>query len=766
MLMIQFRKIYFLVFILYGLLLLSIDTIAQQDTTAVVDRTMIKKAKENIRVGHYFFQDAKYNLALSKYIEAYKIIQDDAQLNYNMGVCFLETFPKYRSLGFFMKAYEFKPKVSDAIHYMLGRGFQLNYMFDRAIVEYETFRRNLGENELELWNPLISKRFLEISYAREFLSRSTGIFGINNAGGVLNSKYPEYRPFITANEEVLMFTSRRASTTGGAADPSDYKYYEDIYVSNAFGNGWTTPKSIGSALNTLNHDAIVGLSADGNRLVYFAGSKNGGDISICIRKDEKWGSPEDLPKSINTAFNESSATINNNGDTLYFVSNRKDGSIGGKDIFVSYKAASGVWSQAKNLSPNVNTEYDEDGVFLKNGGKVLYFSSKGHNSMGGYDIFKTSLLPNGEWSTPENLGFPVNSTEDDVFFAISADGRNGYYSTAREDGYGDQDIYRIVFYETETPPIREYIDSIMSNPDLTAEVLDTGIVTVASVLENAVLAAKQPDTLGAVARNRAMADSIALVNQLLAQAKAKTISDSLKLLAAATASDLAAALRAKAILDSLELANRPKPTEPTEVTLELIDLSDDDKIKSYIPTGEEPIFNFTLPPEIEYEVQVEIEELSVKRGRAQLLSSRSAEELLRSELTGDSTMLLGGDADMKRGRTAKASSVKASKSAGAKSANLQSIVQRPIEETDDRNNKTYTIQIKAMRNPVDAKLYFKNLGNVQVYYCTDGLYRYTIGDILGWNKAVEERNHIAAFGYKDAFVVEILQLEKKVVSKN
>ena len=175
--------------------------------------------------------------------------------------------------------------------------------------------------------------------------------------------------------------------------------------------------------------------------MYIYYDENGGDLYECRLKGDIWDKPRPL-KEINTSAGEKSAAVSADGQILFFTSNR-DGGQGGVDIYWSHLSPNGKWGKPENLGMVVNTEYDEDGVFFHPDGKTLYFSSKGHDNMGGYDIFKTVLQPDNSWSKPENLGYPINTTSDDIYFVLSANGLTGYYSSLRDDGVGEKDIFKI-----------------------------------------------------------------------------------------------------------------------------------------------------------------------------------------------------------------------------------------------------------------------------------------------------------------------------------
>ncbi|MFZ6011261.1 MAG: OmpA family protein [Bacteroidota bacterium] len=209
------------------------------------------------------------------------------------------------------------------------------------------------------------------------------------------------------------------------------------------GAAWGYAANVGPKVNTPYHDSNLALSADGSTLFIYK-DDNGGDIYYCERQaDGTWGEPVPLPGIINSSFEEKSITISKDEKTLYFTSNRPGG-YGNTDLYKATKDSKGEWSNTKNLGPKINTEFDEDGPFLDYDGVTLYFSSKGHKGMGGHDIFKAIYDPQkNEWTDPENLGYPINTPDDDIYFISAPDGKRAYYSSVRDDGMGYTDIYMI-----------------------------------------------------------------------------------------------------------------------------------------------------------------------------------------------------------------------------------------------------------------------------------------------------------------------------------
>jgi Tol biopolymer transport system component len=268
-----------------------------------------------------------------------------------------------------------------------------------------------------------------------------------NLGDTINSEYADYGPVLTADQQMLIFTSARPNTTGGEIDESDGRYYEDIYISYKLNSGWTAPLGIGPGINTNGHDASISLSPDGQKLLIYRYDQDllssgiPGDLYVSKLKGTTWTNATKLPQSINTRAWEPSACYSADERSLFFSSNREGGK-GGTDLYMVRQLPNGEWALPMNLGDKLNTPFDEDSPFIHPDGKTLYFSSNGHKTMGGYDIFVSRYDDEKkEWSTPENLGYPINTAHDDIHFTLTADGRRVYFSSIRPEGKGDNDIY-------------------------------------------------------------------------------------------------------------------------------------------------------------------------------------------------------------------------------------------------------------------------------------------------------------------------------------
>ena len=422
----------------------------------------LRKALKEIKAGDEAISKSRknYQSALDNYLQADTINNNSSLLNYKIGVCLLNTtMQKFKAVSYLEKSFKLNPNVKEDILYQLGQAYQLNYEFDKAINKYEGYKKLL---KASYYDKIIDKKIDECNTAKELVKHPVDVI-IENAGENVNSKYPDYSPIINAKETMMIFTSKKENTTGGKISPYDNKYYEDIYLTyfNDNESSWSKPFNPGSPINTKFHDATVGLSPDGKKLLIYK-TKHNGDIYESIMDSlGKLSKPKRLPAPINSPAHESVASFSPDGKTLYFCSNREETSFGQHDIFLSKQNAKGQWGPAINMGNVINTQYDERSVFMMGDGKTLYFSSNGHNTMGGYDIFKT-VYENGHWSTPVNIGYPINTPDDELNFSISANGQHGYFASARPGGYGDLDIYRVTFLNADKP-LRNTFEKIIAS---------------------------------------------------------------------------------------------------------------------------------------------------------------------------------------------------------------------------------------------------------------------------------------------------------------
>ena len=415
----------------------------------------------------YFAQGiGSYNLARDLYLAAHQYNSENPELNYLIGVCYLYTDDKYEAIKYFRKAYEKKPDISPEINYLLGRAYHLVLEFDKAVEHYYTYRKSLSGQDAIAKNDFIDKLIIECKNGKDLIAERKRLI-ISNLGDSINSIYDDYFSIFTSDDSVVYFTSRRPATKKSKRNPYDNKFYEDVYYSSLTDGVWSAARPLNKKINSKHNDAAVNISDDGLNLFLYRGEEKGGEIYMSELKKGEWKSPKLWNSKISSDQSESSVCFTQSGDTVYFISANEDLSIGGKDIMISVKNVKGKWMKPSNLSSLVNTKYDEEGIFLSPDGNTVYFSSRGHNSMGGFDVFNTEVKSDRTWSDPVNMGYPVNTPDDELFFCLSSNGKAAYLSTIREGGIGAKDLYKLVFLGSEKELILANEDILIAGlPDI------------------------------------------------------------------------------------------------------------------------------------------------------------------------------------------------------------------------------------------------------------------------------------------------------------
>ncbi len=418
------------------------------------------------------FSLEQFTSALPLYLKVDSLLnKDNDNVAYKIGVCYLHSATeKIKSISFLTRAVKntsasakedaFREKSApiDAL-YQLAHAYHLNYQLNEAIATFEKFKAFLVETDP--MNKDVVHQIAMCQNAIELILSPVTI-KIDNLGSTVNSAYDDYSAVFPADESVLYFTSRRPGTTGGGIDPADGKYFEDIYYCAKKDSSWMPAVNIGTPINTNGNEATVGVSVDGQQLLIYRDDKGDGNIYTSQLSGGTWSTPAKLNDNINTAGWEPNASISADGQYLYFSSNRPGG-FGGRDIYMSKLLPNGQWGKAVNLGPTINTPYDEDAPFIHPDNSTLFFSSQGHKSMGGFDVFFSNRSSDtARWSEPLNIGYPVNSTDDDIFYTPTADNKRAYYSSTKSGGYGGSDIYMITFPEQKQAQLTVYRGKIKS----------------------------------------------------------------------------------------------------------------------------------------------------------------------------------------------------------------------------------------------------------------------------------------------------------------
>jgi tetratricopeptide (TPR) repeat protein len=408
------------------------------------ERKLYKKAKKELI-------NEDFKSAQTSYLKLVELNPNKEIYSFEGGLSYyFSDFERAKSIKLFETTLSnSKEDTIPEIYYYLARAYHLSGEYNKSVDAFNKFKTfiktNTNDGKLLLRE---SDHYIKASNNGEkYLAEKDQNIKVINLSNKINSSFGEYAP-VLKEDKILLFTSRRKGNS--KKTDKDLLPFENVYVAKKIDNSWEIltdqneiEKYIPSNLNTKKHDAGILYSSDGKTLYTY---KNDAIWKSMLEK-KQWSELVELDKNINSSkFNIPSISLSNDGNTMYFVAHRKDG-IGGKDIYKSTKGTDENWSTATNLGDIINTVLDEDSPFLSKDGKTLYFSSKGHNGIGGYDIYKSNLI-NESWSTPKNLGIPINSSVDDIYFILDNKEKNGFLSSNRDGGIGGMDIYSIC---TECP---------------------------------------------------------------------------------------------------------------------------------------------------------------------------------------------------------------------------------------------------------------------------------------------------------------------------
>ncbi|MEM1137077.1 MAG: OmpA family protein [Bacteroidota bacterium] len=406
-----------------------------------------KQARKHFLVADEIIETERdYDKALKYYLRAYKVNPNNIELNNKIATCFLNGSKtnKTSAKPYLYKAKRLGSKSQNENLFSLGKVYQYEAKWDSAIDFYNQYLTS--ENITQNLQKAAVLYLQNCANALKLAQDTTRVF-IDNLGRGLNTAYPDYGAVFNRDFSRMYFTSRKYNTTGYDID-LDFHYYEDIYESTFKNGRWSRVRNMKFPINSSGHEAVLGLSSNGKKMLIYRGDNNG-DIYLAYRQGKKWSTPEKLPKPINTRYQENSACFSTDGKKIYFASNRK-GTLGGLDIFVSEYLGENKWSEPINLGSKINTEYDETSPFIHPNGKMLFFSSNGSASIGGYDVFESKLVADN-WETPKNIGFPINTLEDDLYFFSDSLGKFAYYTSKQEESKGASDIYKVTFLGPEKP---------------------------------------------------------------------------------------------------------------------------------------------------------------------------------------------------------------------------------------------------------------------------------------------------------------------------
>lgn len=307
------------------------------------------------------------------------------------------------------------------------------------------------------------KMLLQIEFALEIISKPVP-FSPVNLGDSVNSFCDEYYPYLSPDENLLIITRKVPLYNG--ADPASDNTQEDFYYCEYSGAAWSKARPLKGTVNTRQNEGAQTVTGEGNYMVFAACNREGGygscDLYFSKKINGKWTSATNMGYIVNSAFWESQPAISADGTELYFASERP-GCYGSSDIWKTTRNQYGKWTKPVPLDTTINTEMSEISPFIHPDGKTLFFCSNGHKGVGGYDIFRSERDSTGKWCTPKNLGYPINTSKNEIGLIVNAKGDKAFITSSRDDGYGLYDIYMFELYSEARPGEITYIKGIVTD---------------------------------------------------------------------------------------------------------------------------------------------------------------------------------------------------------------------------------------------------------------------------------------------------------------
>jgi len=387
------------------------------------------------------FVHHNYLMALPIYKEVLKKDAGNSDIQYRIAECYLNTNLNKAEAIKYLEFCSKMPNFTSEVWLKLGNAYRIGNKLEEAKKAFEKYK------ELEPKKKKIADREIEICNNAKSLMLNPVNVSFTNLGKEINSEFADYYPFITQDESFLAFTTRRKGQTAGRVESDGY-FASDVYTSKLENGKWSRAENIGMKINSSLDEQVVGMKPDGSELlIYIDHIDKFGDIYSSVKKNGSYLKYSAFPEIINNKT-EHSASISADGNSLFIVrAEEKDAQT---DIYICRKLPNGIWGEPFKLGDEINSIYNEDFPYLSADGVTLYFSSQGHNTMGGFDLFKSVWnQEDNTWTKALNLGYPLNTTDDDRSICITSDNRVGYVSAFRPIGKGDLDIYRVRFNDVD-----------------------------------------------------------------------------------------------------------------------------------------------------------------------------------------------------------------------------------------------------------------------------------------------------------------------------
>jgi tetratricopeptide (TPR) repeat protein len=651
----------------------------------------------------YFLMRNEFDKALKIYLNVLDAEPENADIMYRIGVCYLNSEDeKGKAIHYLSDAVknvsvkyntnsfkEFHAPIE--AYFLLGSAYRINNQLDEAIEAYEKYKEYLDPKDK--YNRQAADQYIQnCQYARELLKNPQDVT-FTNLGNVINNSLANFNPVISGNGNIMAYTS-----------PGKQGY--DIYLSAYTDSAWSVPKNITPALGSGKYMKTSSLSYDGNTLLLSLEDPENSDLYVSQFKKGRWSKVVPLNKQINSKWNETNGSFSADGKTLYFTSNRKGGE-GDLDIYRSFLKGD-AWSEPENMGSEVNTPYNEETPFVSADDKELYFSSEGHKGMGGYDVFRFDLTKPG--NDVKNMGYPINTTENNLFYVPFGDGTTAYYAFRGPDSYGGRDIYRVIVKETEVEP--EAMAVVEPEPGTVVEEVEP----IATIEKEA-----GPLTEVAVAEQVAVAAQAAVAEQVAAP----------------------------------DLSGNPGPPKESDQTETV-------SVPQVIPDQTEIV---AVPQEISDQTEAEapIQETAPEREEAgkaksytiQFMALRKPVDLQYFRGFSDISVTLGEDDWYRYTWMTTTDSLQADRI-------KRDLITKGFHDAFIRRKSViprYTVQVMAVPGPVTDLNIFSNLPEISACKYSDKFCRYTTGWYESRDDARNALAQIRSLGYPKAFVRKVKTLQ-------
>lgn len=667
-------------------------------------------AKEDFLYGEYYLAQGMYAEAIPFYISSLKEKPDNSNINYRIGFCYSKMIGEQHKALLYLKEavkeveknyYEgnYKNTASPIESWMLlGDAYHRINELTNASYSYNEYLKLIGNSDEQ--RKLLVKRKIEgLGVSYEF-QRTENPVVLINFGEVINSRFSDYNPVISGDQKTMIYTQF-------------WETLDKIMITYKTGNTWSVPVEINEQIGSLGDCYTSALSFKGDELFLIKYSNDNYDIYSTKLIDGRWTIMAPLGGKINTKHQESSICISADGNYIYFGSNRPGGE-GGFDIYIAEKIGNS-WGNIKNLGKVINTKRNEEGPCISYDGTVLYFSSNGHETIGNMDILYSEIDNEGNWQLPVNIGYPINTTSDDLFYIYFKNTKTGYLSRDLTEGLGKNDIYAIVEeagvnISLGAFQIKNIIESRLNTNDDHIDILhSTGD-------SSTIPAGIKP--LEEISKNDVKTNSVDLKSENYIP------------VAGTTNTPVAPIVASPGL--SVNIESSTLQDQPVETLNNSSINENDEKIN-------EP------DTVIEVVIRPTISETSTEKPETINLSASSPETTDTSSVKGIVKPVSELDiaiADISAGNNI------------IESPQQETFTQEPSDITLISDSiPTYTIQLFALKKPI--KVSEINIIPIVVSKGGDGLIRYTTGEYRGWSVALSHLNHLRANGFPDAFIRNI-----------